>query len=155
MFQSLTDLFDALRGADPADAQVASDRSVQLAAAVLLVEVMKADRDALPVERRAAALALRNEFGLGDSAIETLLATADEASRNAVDYFAFTSCLNERFEMAERICIVEQLWRVAYADDHLSAEENHTLWRIADLLHIPQGAYIHAKLRARGDEGGG
>jgi hypothetical protein len=23
------------------------------------------------------------------------------------------------------------------------------MWRIADLLHVPQGAYVHARMRAR------
>jgi uncharacterized tellurite resistance protein B-like protein len=40
------------------------------------------------------------------------------------------------------------MWRVAYADGHLSAHERHVMWRIADLLHIPQGAYHHARQRA-------
>jgi uncharacterized tellurite resistance protein B-like protein len=45
------------------------------------------------------------------------------------------------------------MWQVAYADGHLAAHENHVLWRVADLLHVPHGAYIHAKLRARAAAG--
>ena len=41
------------------------------------------------------------------------------------------------------------MWRVAYADGHLSDHERHVMWRIADLLHVPQGAYQHARQRAR------
>jgi hypothetical protein len=41
------------------------------------------------------------------------------------------------------------MWGVAYADGHLSEHERHTLWRVADLLHVPQGAYVHARLRAK------
>jgi uncharacterized tellurite resistance protein B-like protein len=44
--------------------------------------------------------------------------------------------------------IVEHMWRVAYADGHLNAHEQHVLWRVADLLHVPHGAYINAKMRA-------
>jgi uncharacterized tellurite resistance protein B-like protein len=49
--------------------------------------------------------------------------------------------------------MIEHMWRVAYADGHLSAHERHVLWRIADLLHVPQGAYVHARLRAQRDAG--
>jgi hypothetical protein len=41
------------------------------------------------------------------------------------------------------------MWQVAYADGHLAAHENHVLWRMADLLHVPHGAYINAKIRAK------
>jgi len=36
----------------------------------------------------------------------------------------------------------------------LSAHERHVLWRIADLLHVPQGAYVHARMRAEQQAGG-
>jgi uncharacterized tellurite resistance protein B-like protein len=45
--------------------------------------------------------------------------------------------------------MVEYMWRVAYADGHLGERERHTLWRISDLLHVPHGAYINAKMRAK------
>jgi uncharacterized tellurite resistance protein B-like protein len=44
---------------------------------------------------------------------------------------------------------VELMWQVAYADEHLTAHENHVMRRLADLLHVPHGAYIGAKMRAR------
>jgi uncharacterized tellurite resistance protein B-like protein len=43
------------------------------------------------------------------------------------------------------------MWRVAYADDELSAHELHLMRKIAGLLHVPDGDYIAAKLRAKED----
>ena len=51
--------------------------------------------------------------------------------------------------MEQKIRMVELMWRIAYADGHLSDHERHVMWRIADLLHVPQGAYVHARMRAR------
>jgi len=51
--------------------------------------------------------------------------------------------------------MVEAMWRVAYADGHLSEHERHTLWRLSDLLHVPQGAYVNARLRAQQAAAGG
>jgi uncharacterized tellurite resistance protein B-like protein len=45
--------------------------------------------------------------------------------------------------------MVEYMWRVAYADGQLSEHERHVMWRISDLLHVPHGAYINAKIRAK------
>ncbi len=41
------------------------------------------------------------------------------------------------------------MWQVAYTDGHISAEENHLMRRMADLLHISHGDYIAAKMRAK------
>jgi len=45
--------------------------------------------------------------------------------------------------------VIELMWQVAYADAALGAHEQHVLRRIAELLHVPHGDYIAAKMRAR------
>ena len=55
--------------------------------------------------------------------------------------------------MARKIRMIEAMWQVAYADGRLSEHERHVLWRIADLLHVPQGAYVHARMRAQQQAG--
>ena len=57
--------------------------------------------------------------------------------------------INEAFGMEQKLRMVEHMWRVAYADGTLSAHENHVMWRVSDLLYIPHGAYVSAKMRAR------
>ena len=78
---------------------------------------------------------------------------ADATARDSTDLFSFTARIDERFEMAQKVRMIELMWRVAYADGHLSEHERHVMWRIADLLHVPQGAYVHARLRAREEAG--
>ena len=67
--------------------------------------------------------------------------------------FAFTSPIDERWEMPQKLRLLELMWGVAYADGRLGDIERHTMWRIADLLHIPQGAYVHARMRAKAAAG--
>jgi uncharacterized tellurite resistance protein B-like protein len=55
--------------------------------------------------------------------------------------------------MPAKLRMIELMWRVAYADGRLTEHERHVLWRIADLLHIPQGAYVHARMRAEAASG--
>ena len=76
-------------------------------------------------------------------------ATSPAAARDATDWFEFTSHINSHFEIAAKVRMVELMWRVAYADGHLSDRERHPSRRIADLLHVPHGAYINAKIRAK------
>jgi uncharacterized tellurite resistance protein B-like protein len=149
MLRTLKDLFDRLAPpaaqADPREAE----HLLQLATAVMLVEVMRADASFHDDEREAVLAALVDKFALAGDEAQRLVELAHAAAKQATDLFAFTSRINERFEMAQKIRMIEHMWRVAYADGHLSEHERHVMWRIADLLHVPQGAYQHARLRAQ------
>jgi uncharacterized tellurite resistance protein B-like protein len=149
MLRTLKDLFDNLLPPVPAADTRDSEHTLQLATAVMLVEVMRADTSFHPGEREAVRAALRDKFALADDEAQRLAELAETTAREATDLFAFTSRINERFEMPQKLRMIEHMWRVAHADGHLSEHERHVLWRIADLLHVPQGAYVHARLRAQ------
>lgn len=149
VLQTLKDLFDSLVPPAPAAQATLGEHALQLATAVMLVEVMRADATFHPGEREAVLAALHSSFALADDEAARLAELAEATARDATDLFAFTSRINERFEMTQKIAMIEQMWRVAYADGRLSEHERHVLWRIADLLHVPQGAYVHARLRAQ------
>jgi uncharacterized tellurite resistance protein B-like protein len=154
MLNTLRDLIDSIAATVPDAAADAGEHQLQLAVAVLLVEVMRADAQFSDTERQAVLGALRDKFPLAPDECERLAELAVSTAREATDYHAFTSRLNERFSMEQKLRMVEHLWRVAYADGTLSAHEQHVMWRLADLLHVPHGAYIHAKMRAREAAGG-
>ena len=150
MLSTLKDFFDSLTspGGDGASAAEA-ERAVRLAAAVLLVEVMRAEPGNTPAERAAVMTALRDRFSFADDELDHLLELAQAESEHAWDYYRFTSVLNERFSQAQKIALVEAMWRVAYADTHLDANENHVIGKLAELLHVTHGEYIGAKMRAK------
>jgi uncharacterized tellurite resistance protein B-like protein len=151
LMKTLKDLFDSLMpaalGATPAD----EAHSLQLAAAVLLVEVMRADTSFHPDERATVLAALREGFALTEDEATRLTELGEATARTSTDLFSFTSRINECFDMPQKLRMVEQMWHVAYADGQLSAHERHVLWRIADLLHVPQGAYQQARIGAEAD----
>ena len=47
----------------------------------------------------------------------------------------------------EKVTLIENLWRVAYADGELHHYEEHLVRRIADLIHVSHRDFITAKLR--------
>ncbi len=135
----------------PTDAGAAVDdsRSLQLATAVLMVEVMRSDARFNPQERAAAVAALRTQFTLTDDELARLLTQAEHTAQGANDYFGFTSAMNDHYTQAQKIMVVELMWQVAYADGHLDAHENHVISKVAGLLHVTHGEYIAAKLHAK------
>lgn len=149
MLSTLKDLFDSLLPTSPADTPDQQEHTLQLATAVLLVEVMRADPQLGPEERPVIIAALQAKFGLADDEVARLLELAEQAARDATDYFRFTSKINADFDVAQKVRMIEHMWRVAYADGRLSAHENHLMRKVADLLYIPHGAYVGAKMRAK------
>ena len=92
---------------------------------------MRADATFHTGEREAVRAALRERFALHDDEAARLAELAEATAHRSTDLYAFTSCIDERFGMEQKIHMVE------------------TMWRIADLLHVPHGAYVHARMRAR------
>jgi uncharacterized tellurite resistance protein B-like protein len=154
MLRSLKELFAALQPPSVAVADAKDvEHTLQLATAVMLIEVMRADPHIGRAEEQAVIDALRDRFSLGGDEVERLVELAHRAARDATDWFEFTSHINAHFEMPDKVRMIEYMWRVAFADGHLSAHERHVMWRISDLLHVPHGAYINAKMRAQAAAG--
>jgi uncharacterized tellurite resistance protein B-like protein len=147
MLNSIRDFFDRHIAAPDPDREL---HSIELATAALLVEVARIDRESNPAERDAVLGAVREKFGLTANEAEDLVALAEQQMSQASDYFQFTSLINRHFSPEQKRQVVELMWRVAYADAKLSAQENHVMRKVADLLHIAHGDYIAAKMRAQG-----
>jgi uncharacterized tellurite resistance protein B-like protein len=153
MLKTLKQLFDRIAppASNPAGGDV--EPRLRLATAVLLVEVMRADGHFGPAEQAAVREALVEKFELAPDEAGRLVELATSTAKEATDLFGFTTRLNERFTDAQKLRMVELMWAVAYADGHLADHERHLMWRVADLLHVPQAAYALARQRAAAGEG--
>ena len=149
MFQALKELLESIAPLHPTPSPAERARALQLAAAVLLVEVVRTKATLGDAERSVMESALRQQFALSDEELQALLDQATTTSRTAYDYQHFTSQLNEHFTQAEKIRLVEAMWQVAYADARPDENEMHTISKVAGLLHVTHGEYIGAKMRAK------
>lgn len=120
----------------------------ELATAVLLLEVARADYQDHPGELEAVHRALREEFGLDASALEALMAGARRESGAAVSMYDYIKALNNALGAQDKRDLLRRLWSVAYADGQIEPLEEHMLRRLADLLHVPHHDFISSKLRA-------
>ena len=123
--------------------------TLELATATLVAEVARLDGGMDAAEREAVLDAVKARFALTAEEAASLVALAEAESREATDYYQFTSLIRESYSQEERQEIVEMMWRAAYADQRLSAHEQHVIRKVADLLYVPHAAYIAAKLRAQ------
>jgi uncharacterized tellurite resistance protein B-like protein len=133
----------------PTSAASRPEHTLQLATAVLLIEVMKSDADMADQEQAAILEILKEKFDLSDAEVMQLTGLGHQTSSAANDFHQFTSLINWELEQPEKIRIIEYMWQVAYADRKISAHEEHLMRKIAGLLYISHGDYIATKIRAR------
>lgn len=126
---------------------VDEQRGLQLATAALLFEMLRADREEHPRERRTLEASLSSVFKLDEDETRELAALADAESANAVSLYQFTGLINQHFTPGQKASVVEMLWQVAYADGHLDPYEEALVRKIADLIHVPHREFIQAKHR--------
>ncbi len=118
--------------------------------AALLVEVLRADYDVGGSERGQVLASIREVLGLDEAQCDELLAEAEHRVDRAHDLHQFTAEINRELDHEGKLRLVEQLWRVAAADETVHKYEEHIIRRICDLLHVSHREFIAAKLRAAG-----
>ncbi|ADE12654.1 TerB family tellurite resistance protein [Sideroxydans lithotrophicus] len=133
----------------PAETESRKEHTLQVATAVLLIEVMRSDADEAVQEQAAIMEILKQRFCLTDAEVVQLTERGRRTASAANDFHQFTSLINRELKVSEKVRIIEYMWQVAYADGKISAHENHLMRKIADLLYISHGDYIAAKMRAK------
>ena len=119
--------------------------SIEMASTVLLCEVMRADGKLDENEMKQLSKLISQQFKLSQSEVAQLIKEAISTSENAIDFYQFTSKINTAYSIEQKIKMVKNLWLLALADGEVSSVEEHTIRRIADLLHLRQSEYIQAK----------
>ena len=120
------------------------------AAAVLLLEMAATDQGMGERELEAVHDAMRGAFGMDDEAVREVMQEAGELQRQAVSLHRFTEQIRTGLANERRVELMENLWRVAYADGHLDRYEEHFIRRLADLLGVPHREFVRTKLRVGG-----
>ena len=146
MLRGLRSLLATLAG--PGQAGSTADDDPRVAAAALLFHLMDADGVRDETEQAKLRILLRDAYGLDDDELDTLLMAGEQAEAEAVDLHGFTSILMRHWTHDQRIEFVGQLWTLVFADGAMHELEDHTLWRVADLLGIDGRDRVEARRRA-------
>lgn len=145
---AMLDTLKALFTVDSAsDDNQPSAHTLHMAAAALLLEVGRADFNVQDEELKAIAAALKRRFEFSDEETSALLESALEQNQETVSLHPFVRLINDHFSAAQKRHIIEDMWRVAYADRELDKYEEAQIRKIAELLYVPHKDFIRAKLR--------
>jgi uncharacterized tellurite resistance protein B-like protein len=150
MLKRIKRFFDEHLSLDPTAQNRDPEHVLRVANGALLLEMTRMDGQVWPEEREAVEKAVRTSFGLTSGEARELLELAEAERAGSTDYFQFTSLINGAYTLEQKIKLVELLWQIAYANEGLHKYEEHLVRKVSDLLHVPHGAFIAAKHRARG-----
>jgi len=125
-----------------------AQNEVQLAAAVLLVEVAWQDETFDEAERARVLDLVRARFDLTAEEAETLLAAAEKRASGSTQILPFTRTIKDRFTPQERVEMVEMLWQVVYADGVLHDHEAALMRQIGGLVYVSDRDRGAARKRA-------
>lgn len=127
--------------------QQQDDLALDLAVAVLLVEMARADHQLDDAEELEIRAQLENAFGLTRDAAATLVGRAHDLVENSVSLHEFTRVVHEGMDYDEKQRVIEMLWQVALTDRNLDKYEDYLVGKLGELLYVSRGDVIRLKNR--------
>ena len=147
MLQKIKRFFDDNLLTNPTTDSQDKEHAIRLAMASLMIEVAESDYEDSPDEREAIVNIVKESFDLSSTETNEIVDLARQEHADSIDYFQFTSLINQHYSASQRIELIEKLWQVAFADNHLDKHEEHVIRRIADLIHVPHSDFMKTKLK--------
>lgn len=119
---------------------------VEVATCALFIELAKSDGEFSNDERELIISEMKSLFNLEKKYIDDLILLAEEKVKDSVSIYEFTSVINSTFTQEEKIELLENLWKLIYRDEKLSAYEDHMIKRIGATMNIEHKQIINSKL---------
>ena len=124
------------------------EHSLRVATAVLLVEVARADFIVQDAEQEGLRHLLASQFGLSGEELDALMKEAVADADRLVSIQHITRLLNQHYEHAMKLRVVEMMWQLVYADGDKDHYEEHLIRQVAELLYLSHGEFIQARHKA-------
>ena len=106
------------------------------AAAALLVEAARLDRNFDASEHGAIKHFIETKFGLSPEAAQELLDVAEGNKKVVYDDHMFLESIKQSFSQTEKLELIEMLWEISLADKKLDVLEEYLIWHTAEALGI-------------------
>jgi len=119
------------------------------ACAALLIEIAYADKDFDESEKMSLKNSLMTTYKIDEIEIDELILDASQSVQESTSLYGYTRIVNDEFSYDEKLNLLKNLWKIAYADGNLDKYEEHLIRKISDLIHVSHSDYINIKLEVR------
>jgi len=148
MIGKLKTLFEQI-GAKGKNASITSPISKNLITAALMIEVMQADFSLDEREQQAFISVLKQSFDLDENEVIELEELAHAKVEEATSLYEFTRQINDNFSAGEKLELIRNMWRVAFADGEIDRYEDGVIRRVAELIYVAHSDFIRMKLEVK------
>ena len=124
-----------------------TDHDIHVATCALLVEIARIDEKFTEAEMETILSILREKYGLSQEHANALVAEAEKELEQSVDLWQFARLINSNYSNAEKIEIIETLWRIVYVDGKMDQYEHYLMHKLKNLLRLSHEQLIDAKLK--------
>ena len=125
------------------------DKTSTKACIALLLEKSMADEILDESELMALKNTLQKDFQINENEIDELIDLAKENVEDSTSLYEFTRDINDNFDAAERVKLIESMWKIAYADGNIDKYEEHIIRKVSNLIYVAHSDFIKAKLSAK------
>ena len=109
---------------------------VELTASILAYEIARSDGDISESELSLLYDEIKKISAKVGKKEEKIIEIIEEYSTNSVSFYEFISDINKDYSKEDKLCLIQFLFDVAYADKILEVSEERLIRRIADLIKI-------------------
>ena len=125
------------------------DKTSTKACIALLLETSMADEILDESELMALKNTLQKDFQINENEIDELIDLAKENVEDSNSLYEFTRDINDNLDAAERVKLIESMWKIAYADGNIDKYEEHIIRKVSNLIYVAHSDFIKAKLSAK------
>jgi len=128
---------------------IIDDKTSTKACVALLLETSMADEILDESELMALKNTLQKDFQINEDEIDELIDLAKENVEDSTSLYEFTRDINDNFDSAERVKLIESMWKIAYADGNIDKYEEHIIRKVSNLIYVAHSDFIKAKHSAK------
>lgn len=132
--------------------QQITQKDLQIATSVIFLEIANADNNISDVEMESILKILRKQFNLSQNEVEELIKISEDRIKDSIDVWQFTNVINKKSLKEDKLKIMENIWKIIYADKRLDKYEDHLAHKFANLLRLSHKDLINTKLKVMKDE---
>jgi len=132
----MSGLFKFFRSKKPTDQSEEIFGTIEVATAVLLIEMARADFHQDDFEDKKITELLEVHFNLSHGEAQSLFEEGQKKADDAVSLHEFTRTLHTKLTQIEKEKVIGMLWELAMVDQELDKYEDYLVRKIADLLYV-------------------
>lgn len=153
MIKSIKNFFEKnLASSTEEETRAAIVSKTELSCAALMIEVMNSDHELDEREAEEFVRILQQSLHIKSEDLSELVELAKAEAKQATSLYEFTKLINDNYDYAQKLLLIENMWRIAFSDEKLDKYEDHLIRKISELIYVSHRDFIKSKLKIKNAE---